>query len=514
MKLVHSILLIILLSPCLLGAEGSLTVAGWNYALEQAGASESVPPDKGWSPITVPGMIKTGCRTPGAICYAWFRGEFTVSGDPAGYYGISLGRTFHTDRVFINGAFVDSQMPEDFANIHFPSSYVIPAGAVKTGKNTLLVRLGIYGGEWGGLLDEVHIHPKREYLKEKMFYETAFDKVPLGIAITLTAFMIVILVFYFWNRKNSLFLYGALITLAMVLYIVVLFSPHALLVIPFDWIFIVHWLLYPLLAMLVIIFIQSLYRRYFFFQNISIGVLFSVVSAIIIISHALRHQFLIRPACAVITEIIFVGYAVYLLKNMPRNHEDRYKFNRIVLLIILSQIAAAWDIAVYCAGGRTMLLVPALGALVINLIIIVLGGRDIYNRLRSMQHLYDSLKSRIDKKPLSITDESEEKLKRVIDFIKENYRSDISREGLSEAVGMNPDYMSKLFKTYTGMKINEYINKLRIEAAAGHLASENAKIIDIAFSVGFDNIVSFNRSFKAIMDLTPSEYRVKFKSDS
>ncbi len=512
MKLVHSILFIFLLAQCLLGADGSLAVSDWSYSLETEAARGAGPPAEGWIPLPVPGLIKAKCRKPGAFCYAWFRGKFTVSGDPAGYYGISLGRTFHTDEVFINGTFIDSQAPGDYANIHFPSTYVIPPGVVKTGKNALLVRLGICSGEWGGLPDEVHVLQKREYLREKMFSETAFDKIPLAIAISLAAFLTVIVVFYFWNRKNSIFLYGGLITLVMTLYIVALFSPHALLVIPFDWIFIIHWLLYPVLAMLLIIFIQSLFRKYFYYQNIAVAGLFGVVSAMIIASHAGEYQSWIRPACAVAAELLFVGYVAYLLRRLPRDRQERYKFHRIVLLVILSQIAAAWDIAVYCRGGRTMLLVPALGALIINLIIIVLAGRDIYNRLRTMEHLYDSLKNRAGKKPLSITNETEDKLKWVIDFIKENYRSDIAREGLSEAVGMNPDYMSKLFKTYTGMKISEYINKLRIEEASGRLGSGSTRIIDIAFSVGFDNIVSFNRSFKAIMDLTPSEYRARIKS--
>lgn len=46
-----------------------------------------------------------------------------------------------------------------------------------------------------------------------------------------------------------------------------------------------------------------------------------------------------------------------------------------------------------------------------------------------------------------------------------NYMENISREGLAGAIDISTDYMSRLFKTYTGKKINEYINDLRIQEA-------------------------------------------------
>jgi transcriptional regulator GlxA family with amidase domain len=140
----------------------------------------------------------------------------------------------------------------------------------------------------------------------------------------------------------------------------------------------------------------------------------------------------------------------------------------------------------------------------------VLIPRQIMNRRLEMELLYDKMKSYEGRgKGVSITDSSEEKLKRIIAFIDDNYISDISREGLAAAVDMNPGYMGGLFKSYTGKTINEYINSLRVEEAKRQLESGNTKIIDIAFSVGFENSVTFNRVFKKITGRTPSEYKEK-----
>ncbi len=91
--------------------------------------------------------------------------------------------------------------------------------------------------------------------------------------------------------------------------------------------------------------------------------------------------------------------------------------------------------------------------------------------------------------------------------------ADISREGLASAIDISPDYMSRLFKVYTGMKLNDYINKLRVEAATLKLENKDTRIIDIAFDVGFESIMTFNRAFKAFMEITPSEYRTNSGSE-
>jgi len=110
-------------------------------------------------------------------------------------------------------------------------------------------------------------------------------------------------------------------------------------------------------------------------------------------------------------------------------------------------------------------------------------------------------------KKTAIPDHTGKKIESVITYLHENYRRDISREGLADHLDINPDYLGKMFKVYTGKKIGEYINDLRIQEAARALRETEDNIIDIAFSVGYESLRTFNRLFLKVMGTSPKQYR-------
>ncbi len=151
---------------------------------------------------------------------------------------------------------------------------------------------------------------------------------------------------------------------------------------------------------------------------------------------------------------------------------------------------------------------------VINLFFgIILEAYQAKKQRLKLKKLYNELKAGESKKnsPAVVTDISKEKLDAVISFIHENYKSDLSREGLAIAVDMNPNYLSTLFNTYTGKKINDYINGIRIKDARQQLLETNDKIIEVAYDTGFESLATFLRAFKNETGKTPSEYRKSFK---
>ncbi len=107
----------------------------------------------------------------------------------------------------------------------------------------------------------------------------------------------------------------------------------------------------------------------------------------------------------------------------------------------------------------------------------------------------------------SMNGKGEEKIQRVVDYINKNYTFDLSREGLAATVDVHPDNLGKLFKIFTNKKMGDYINELRVKDAARRLAQTDENIIDIAFSVGFDSLRTFNRVFPKFMKVTPEKYR-------
>ncbi|HNR88743.1 MAG TPA: AraC family transcriptional regulator [Spirochaetota bacterium] len=107
----------------------------------------------------------------------------------------------------------------------------------------------------------------------------------------------------------------------------------------------------------------------------------------------------------------------------------------------------------------------------------------------------------------AITPAAEEKIKKAILYINENFTEDISREGLAASLGINPDYLGKLFLVFTGKKIMDYIHELRIKKAVVMLEEGDDTIIDIAFAVGFESVRTFNRAFHKHLKIRPSQYR-------
>lgn len=107
----------------------------------------------------------------------------------------------------------------------------------------------------------------------------------------------------------------------------------------------------------------------------------------------------------------------------------------------------------------------------------------------------------------SITQNIEEKMKKALAYIGQNYSSDISREGLAASLNLHPDSFGRFFKLYTNKKISEYINELRVLDAAKRLRESGGNIIDIAFTVGFESLPTFNRAFMKVMKVTPTQYR-------
>ncbi|MBO0951554.1 chromate resistance protein ChrB domain-containing protein [Fibrella forsythiae] len=84
----------------------------------------------------------------------------------------------------------------------------------------------------------------------------------------------------------------------------------------------------------------------------------------------------------------------------------------------------------------------------------------------------------------------------------------ISLKGISEAVQLNPTYLSREFAThFDNLTFGEYIRKLRIEKAIQLLDQPDHSLLDIAYLTGFSDQSHFTRVFKKFVGKSPSAYR-------
>ncbi|WP_024771216.1 helix-turn-helix domain-containing protein [Aquimarina macrocephali] len=92
-------------------------------------------------------------------------------------------------------------------------------------------------------------------------------------------------------------------------------------------------------------------------------------------------------------------------------------------------------------------------------------------------------------------------------------QNDITLHGVSLLLDTTRHNTSQIINEHFGLNFFELINKYRIEEAKEILKGERYKgfnIIDVAYEVGFNNKVTFNKSFKKYNQITPSEYLKRF----
>lgn len=95
----------------------------------------------------------------------------------------------------------------------------------------------------------------------------------------------------------------------------------------------------------------------------------------------------------------------------------------------------------------------------------------------------------------------------IFKFVEENFSGECSLHALAEKTSYNYVYLSKHFTRCTGLSYTEYVNRYRINESCYLLKNTNRTMLDIAYECGFDCLRSFNRNFKKIMGITPTEYR-------
>jgi len=99
------------------------------------------------------------------------------------------------------------------------------------------------------------------------------------------------------------------------------------------------------------------------------------------------------------------------------------------------------------------------------------------------------------------------KLRRVKDFISENYHTDLRLEVLANVAGMSRFHFSREFKRSTGTTPHQYLIKLRVERAKELLATPNLPLTEVGLRAGFSHQSHFTRLFRRITGTTPSSYR-------
>ncbi|WP_127533197.1 helix-turn-helix domain-containing protein [Paenibacillus kobensis] len=92
-------------------------------------------------------------------------------------------------------------------------------------------------------------------------------------------------------------------------------------------------------------------------------------------------------------------------------------------------------------------------------------------------------------------------------YISQNCTSPLTLDDVSHHVGVSKYHFSRIFNKFTNMTFIDFLTTERIKRTESLILNPNARITDIAFESGFSSVSSFNRCFKKIKGISPSEFR-------
>lgn len=101
----------------------------------------------------------------------------------------------------------------------------------------------------------------------------------------------------------------------------------------------------------------------------------------------------------------------------------------------------------------------------------------------------------------------EERIHMITNYIHLHYNQKLSLSSLAEHFYISNCYLSHQFKEVTGYTVNEYIQLTRTRNVQYLLSNSRDTISNIALQAGFTSFSQFNRVFRKICQMSPSEYQ-------
>ncbi|MBS0246137.1 MAG: helix-turn-helix domain-containing protein [Proteobacteria bacterium] len=105
---------------------------------------------------------------------------------------------------------------------------------------------------------------------------------------------------------------------------------------------------------------------------------------------------------------------------------------------------------------------------------------------------------------------SDDRIKRVEDFLHDHLGNDISIDVLAERAGMGPRNFIRRFKAATGRLPRAYVQMLRVWAAKEMLEQGATSVQAVSSKIGYDDVAFFRSLFKRHTGMTPAAYREQF----
>lgn len=102
-------------------------------------------------------------------------------------------------------------------------------------------------------------------------------------------------------------------------------------------------------------------------------------------------------------------------------------------------------------------------------------------------------------------------INRVFQYCMDHYQEPIRLEEMAQLANLSVSSFCRYFKLRTRKTFVQFLNEVRVAAACKQLDQTDYSISEICYQVGFNNVSNFNRQFKKMMQVTPTEYSLRME---
>jgi transcriptional regulator GlxA family with amidase domain len=97
------------------------------------------------------------------------------------------------------------------------------------------------------------------------------------------------------------------------------------------------------------------------------------------------------------------------------------------------------------------------------------------------------------------------------EFIEHHPTETMTVDQICEQFGLARRTFERRFRKCTGNSVAEYVQRVKVEFTKKQLESGRKTVNEIIYEVGYNDIDAFRRVFKKYTDLSPVDYRKKYK---
>lgn len=513
-----SIFLLFLFS-CSNGMNSSnIRISNWQILHSQTEDYSKANLSEEWELFSLNESIQLPYTRKGYHQFVWIKGDFYIDDSVDTVKGITFNYISPVHRIYINNLLIHETTTQEVRDLGGPRTYFIPPGILKIGKNKIHIRIGEYD-KWNIEINkDIILNDSVSYIKNRSTSNIISETIPMSVLAMILISFFSFLLKGLLEKINREYLILSFRLLLILLCFLSFYSPIPLFSIN---VIVAIWSgVLPLFCLCLFYQPQVLYSIFFNRLN-SVIISFLLISSILIFISKITNYLLAFSNILLFASILVSSILIsYVIGKIIKNRRRDFKF--ILILVDTATVFINVITITIFLTFNIYILDPSILVIISCVILATLYSIYFANRESLRKESVVSLSIKLEElmnkssnsKKYNISPQLADKLDQIILFIENNHSQYVTRDLLAETAGLSPNYLSSLFNVYTGKKINEYINSIRLEDAAKKLINSDFSITDIAFSSGFESLTTFNRLFKKMYESSPKEFRQKVTNSS